>query len=192
MASLQNIEIEYKYSAEDISKKDFIALAKSLKPTRTWSSRTSSSVDHYFTKKDRFMRFRTNGENWELTTKLKLNDSNNKVRTEINIALAPGKNFDKAKAFSAVFGLEHDFTIIKDVEVFWYDNVVLSYYTCFNESGKELNTFLEIECDEEHEWESEQQAFDVLAEWEKRLGKLGINPYKRIRKSLFEFYTNMG
>jgi adenylate cyclase class IV len=185
-------EIEYKYQAEDISRADFDKLAKSLKPIKEWSATGENSIDYYFTKKDKFMRFRTSDSKWELTTKYKTADTNNKVRIEVNIKLGSGMSYDKAKTFAGVFGLEPDFTIAKDVQVYWFDKIVLSHYTCLGEGGKKLDTFLEIECDESYKWESEEQALAELAEWENKLSSLGINAYKRIRRSLFEMYTTKG
>jgi len=189
-------EIEYKYNAEEIARQAFNALCRSLSPVKELlldaNNDNKPSIDHYFTKADRFMRFRYGQGKWELTTKVKTVVGNNKVRTEINIKLGPGMNFEKAKAFSGIFSLEHDFSIIKDVQVFWFEKIVLSHYTCYDEQMKKLNTFLEIEADEEHEWDSEEQALAELAEWEKKLAPLGLTPQKRIKKSLFEFYTTKG
>jgi adenylate cyclase class IV len=192
---LKNIEIEFKFNADEISRKDFCNLIeKKFKPIKTLELQNpldDDSGDHYYTKGDRFMRFRTDGKSyWELTTKVKQSETNNRVRVEVNIPLGKKMTLNKAEAFADVFGLKHDFTIKKDVAIYWIDHIVLSHYICYDPKGKKLNTFMEIEANEEHEFSTEQEALDLLVEWEKKLEPLGINANKRIKKSLFEFYTN--
>lgn len=191
MNALENVEAEFKFRADDISRSDFDALAQTLKPIRSIRNNKENSIDYYFSRNSKFMRFRKSSKHWELTTKVKHDDNNNKVRTEVNINLGEGMSQEKAKAFSEVFGLKEDFAITKDVQVYWYEKIVLSHYTCFNESGDKLDTFLEIECLEEYPWESQEIALAELAVWEEKLSPLGISPYKRLRKSLFEFYTKL-
>ena len=187
--SLKFIEIEYKYNAKDIERANFNSLCKSLGPKRELAVEADTSADYYFSKKDRFMRFRQHKNNWELTTKIKHEDSNNKVRTEINIKLGAGMSPEKAKAFSEVFGLKPDFTIKKDVQIYWFDKVVLSHYTCLSEDGRPLDTFMEIECDESYPWKTTGEALEELAKWEEIFSKVGLTAQKRIRRSLFEIYT---
>lgn len=192
---IKHFEIENKYNAENITRKDFCDLIEGkFKPKKELfviNPVDDDSGDHYYTKGDRFMRFRTDGKAyWELTSKVKLTENNNRVRTEVNIPLGKKMTIDSAKAFAEIFGLKYDFTVKKDVAIYWIDDVVLSHYLCYDIKGKKLNTFLEIECNEEAEFESEQAAIDLLNKWEKKLEPLGINANKRIRKSLFEFYTN--
>jgi adenylate cyclase class IV len=193
---MKHTEVELKFNAEGIERSNFDTLCKSLLPKKELLLSSDGdgkpSVDHYFTKGDRFMRFRYGSGKWELTSKLKTKEGNNNVRVEVNINLGSGMSFEKAKAFSEIFGLEHDFTIAKDVQVYWFDKIVLSHYTCYDQSMKKLNTFMEIEADEAHRWESQEQALAEVVEWEKKLSSLGITPQKRIKKSLFEFYTTKG
>lgn len=190
---MENIEIEYKYSADEISRKDFEKVAIGLEPNRQLLLKKESAIDYYFTRGVRFMRFRhSGGEDWELTTKVKLSKTNNQVRMETNVNLGPGMSYEKAKSFANGCEFEPDFSISKEGVVYWFDKIVLSYYTSFNAEGQKLDTFLEIECLESYPWESETQALEELVEWEKKLASLGINSYKRVRKSLFEFYTTIG
>ena len=196
MSKLEHIEVEYKYNAEEISRENFNVLSRSLSPVKELlldhDTDSKPSTDHYFSNGKRFMRFRYGQGKWELTSKVKKKEGNNWVRVEVNIKCGSGMNFEKAKAFSEIHELSEDFSIIKDVQVFWFDKIVLSHYTCYNEQMKKLNVFLEIEADEAYSWESEEQALNELAEWEKKLSSLGITPQKRVRKSLFEFYTRIG
>ena len=194
-------EIEYKYDAENIDRTAFDSLVRSvgtLKKELTLHVNPvngKNSIDHYCSNGERFMRWRegqdANGnKTWELTSKRRLNKLNNNNRKEVNLPLnTKDMSLEKAVQFSEMHELEYDFGIIKEVQVFWMGKVVLSHYTTYNLTGKKLNTFMEIEADEKYSWESEEQAFTEINEWEKKLAPLGITPQHRIKKSLFEFYT---
>jgi len=196
-------EVEFKYNAKDIPRSLFDEAVRSLDSNIkkelclfASSENGKDSVDHYFsTDDDRFMRWREgqdkNGvKTWELTSKVKLNDSNNNIRDEVNITLnARDMTIGKAKEFSDHHNCKYDFSIKKDVQIYWVDNIVLSHYTVFDIYGKELNVFMEIEADESYAWDSTEQAVDVISEWEKKLAPLGITYQHRIKKSLYEFYT---
>lgn len=202
-------EVEFKYNAKDITREQFNSLVPRLgfikKKLRLNHSpeEESSSVDHYFTfpdpskssKKRRFMRWRESYSNsgsktWELTSKAKLQENGNIVRDEVNIQLnASSMNFSKAEEFSFHHGCVHDFSIKKDVQVFWIGKVVLSHYTTFTENNKKLHSFLEIEANESYPWGSVDEALEEIVKWEKMLSPLGITPQNRIKRSLFEFYS---
>lgn len=186
---MDHLEIEFKYNAKDIKREDFDKLCKSLNPKKELLVLPEDSCDYYFSKKNKFMRFRKCKSSWELTTKVKHDDNNNKVRTEVNIKLGSGMSEGKARAFAEVFNLKPDFAIKKDVQVYWFDKIVLSHYTCIDEADNKLDTFLEIECDESYPWKNIEEALAELGAWENTLSKLGINAQKRIRRSLFEIYT---
>ena len=202
-------EVEFKYHAKDISRKAFDSLINKIGGIKrdlclhATTDNNKDSVDHYFTSfnkhipvgNQRFMRWRegqnkTGTKTWELTSKVKLSKTNNNVRDEVNIPLsATGMNFKKALEFSAQHLCGYDFSIKKDVQIYWLDKVVFSHYTTFTLEGKELHTFMEIEADESHNWASEEQALEFISEWEKKLVSLGITAKNRIKKSLFEFYS---
>jgi adenylate cyclase class IV len=195
-------EIEFKYDSTSIGRGDFDAflvnyrhLFKRELLLLAFPPNGKSSVDHYYSDGVRFMRWRegqdnNNSKTWELTSKTKLNETNNVVREEVNITLhSKGMSLSKAKAFSEQHGLKYDFSIRKDVQIYWLEKVVFSHYTVFDFNGKELDIFMEIEANEAYPWKSEEEALEVIGEWEKTLAPLGITPRHRIKKSLFEFYT---
>lgn len=204
MANLSKFsEVEFKYNAENISRESFDSLAESFFPERHLSVglkciNGKDPVDYYFTAPsgDRFMRWRFGCDDegtptWELTSKLKTSDKNNNVRSEVNIEInSRYMSIDAATEFSRHHGCEFDFAVKKDVQVYWMGDVVLSHYTTYDLDGTKLNTFMEIEADERLTWNSEEEAVSVISDWEKRLAPLGITSRNRIKKSLFEFYTN--
>lgn len=196
-------EIEFKYYADEISREAFDSAVKSIggikkeQRLHSVSENGKDSVDHYFTNKDstRFMRWRegqtvSGNKTWELTSKIKLSDKNNNLRTEVNIPInSSGMVISKAKEFSKHHGCEYDFSIRKDVQIYWIGKVVLSHYTTYDYEGNKLHTFMEIEADESYSWESDEEALNEIVEWEKKLSCLNITPQNRIKRSLFELYT---
>lgn len=189
MSTLKWTEIETKYRAEEITREDFDALVSSMNPLRSLTLSKDASCDYYFTAGSRFMRFRFSENEWELTSKTKTTDTNNKVRTEVNAKFMHGHmDAEKAEALARSVGLAPDFNITKAVQIYWFPKVVLSHYTTYD-GAKKLDTFLEVEALEDYPWSSETEALDEIAIWEKKLAPLGINSFKRIRRSLFEMYT---
>lgn len=196
-------EIEFKYYANKILRSDFDNIIKKIggikKDLLLFSEAENGkhSIDHYYSNKTeaRFMRWREgqdkNGsKTWELTSKVKTNDLNNNVRNEVNIPLnARDMSLSKAIEFSSQHKCSYDFSIRKDVQIYWMGDIVLSHYTVFDLNGNKLNIFMEIEADESVEWESEQKALDAIVLWEKKLSVLGITAQNRIKKSLYEFYS---
>jgi len=195
-------EVEFKYYGLRISKNAFCELIEGFLPNSSierpaYPSQGQAPIDYYFSDKktSRFMRWRqgqdnNSGDLWELTSKIKTNSHDNNIREEINIPLvSKDMSFDKASAFSLMHGLEHDFSIRKDVQVYWLDRVVFSRYTTFDIEGAMLDTFIEIEANEEFPWTDEKAAFDEIVYWESKLSPLGVKPEDRITKSLFELYS---
>lgn len=199
---INNTEIEFKYDAEKIGRDKFDTIIKGFGPTIKSLTLTVTSpdgldsIDHYFSNGSRFMRWRESHnadgvKTWELTSKSRTNKLNNNIRKETNLPLiVKDMDFEKAKDFSEQHKLRYDFSIGKDVQVYWFETIVLSHYTTYNIKGKSVDTFMEIEANEEYPWENEAKALTEVIEWEKKFAPLGITPQHRIKKSLFEFYTN--
>ncbi len=194
-------EIEFKYSANNITRKNFDIFMSEFTPFKKELlilppfEGGKDSVDHYFSNGKRFFRWRnsteTNGtETWELTSKTRTSKVNNNIRNEVNLPLVTeGMSFDKAKAFSEMHKLFYDFSIKKSAKVIWVENVVISHYATYTLKNNKLDTWLELEADESVEWSSEAEAMETVLEWEKKFAVLGITPQHRVKRSLFEMYT---
>ena len=194
-------EIEYKYNSEEINRVEFNTFLKGFGPFKKDLTleinpvNGKDSIDHYCSNGERFMRWRegqdSNGnKTWELTSKSRLSKLNNNKRKEVNIPLnTKDMTLEKAIEFSEMHGCKYDFSIKKEVQIYWTGKAVFSHYTTYDLTGKRLNCFVEIEADEKFKWESEEQAFTEINDWEKKFAPLGLTPQHRIKKSLFEFYT---
>ncbi len=178
-------ELEFKYNADGKSMQEFMDLVEPMKPAKIMM--VSSYDDYFVNKKENFVRYRYTDERGELTIKYKTTDKNNNERIEINLPTS-GDNFDHVSEFCKYLGYDWNFSIYKTCKIYWVDNVVLVYYVVYDKEMKELRRFIEIEADEEHDWESEQQAWDKVVEYEKILAPLGITPQNRLKKSLFEIF----
>ena len=178
-------EIETKYAADDKSMQDFIDLVVPMNPVKTML--VSSYDDYFVNKNDNFIRYRYTDDHGELTIKYKTTDKNNNERIEINLPTA-GDNLSHVAEFCKHLGYNWNFGIYKTCKIYWVDHMVLVYYVVYDKEMKELRRFIEIEADEEHDWESEQVAWDKVVEYEKLLQPLGITPQNRLKKSLFEIF----
>lgn len=128
----------------------------------------------------------------ELTTKQKIGDTNNIVRREWNIRVDNNEIATIKSWVEDGLGYKHDFKIRKYVQIYKFKDATLPYYTVIDEKGKR-DTFIEIEVDEEQMAKgkiTEAQAWDIINKYETLLAPLGITAKNRLRKSLFEMYTN--
>jgi adenylate cyclase class IV len=178
-------EIETKYDASEIKMEDFLKIVEQL-PIRK-KLLVSSYDDYYTNDKGDFVRYRHNNDRGELTVKRKLSETNNNERVEVNLP-THGDNLPTVSKFLGLLGYEHNFSIYKTCNIFWTDKVDLVYYVVMDKEFKEKRRFIEIEADEELDWESEEQAWEEILKYEKLLEPLGITPKNRLRKSLFEIF----
>jgi adenylate cyclase class IV len=179
-------EIELKYDAADINMSAFVDLVESSFSIS--KKMMVSSYDDYFTDSNgNFIRYRHHDNRGELTIKRKINEKNNNERVEVNVPTT-GDNLKTVTAFVDLLGYKHNFGIYKTCKIYWVDKVVLVYYVVYDKEMKELRRFIEIEADEEQTWDSEQQAWDEIARYEKLLESLGITSRNRLKKSLYEIF----
>ncbi len=178
-------EIETKYAAENIKREAFLQLVEQL-PIR--KKMNVSSYDTYFVNEGGdFVRYRYTDDRGELTIKRKTNKTNNNDRIEVNLPTAGG-NLSTVSAFCSLLGYKLNFEIFKTCNIFWTDKVVVVYYVVYDKELEELRRFIEIEADEDLEWESEEQAWNEVVKYEKMFEAIGITPHNRLRKSLFEIF----
>ena len=178
-------EIEFKYDSDTIKREKFIELMETF-PIK--KKLMVSSFDDYFTDvTGNFIRYRYTDDRGELTIKRKLTDKNNNERIEVNVKTA-GDNLKTVTAFVDLLGYKHNFGIFKTCDIYWIDKVVMVYYVVYDKELKELRRFVEIEADEDLQWDTETQAWDEIAKYEKLLEPLGITPKNRLKKSLFEVF----
>lgn len=178
-------EIETKYDASNIKMSDFLEIVEKL-PIR--KKLMVSSYDEYFTDKDgNFVRYRHNNNKGELTIKRKLAKNSNTERVEVNLP-TDGDNVKTVSAFLELLGYSPNFGIYKTCNIFWTGKVDLVYYVVYDMELKEQRRFIEIEADEDLDWESEDEAWEEIVKYEKMLEPLGITSKNRLRKSLFEIF----
>lgn len=184
---MQFKEIEVKYAADNIKLSDFKQLVQKYDIK---SSLLVSSFDDYFVNSTGdFIRYRHGGSGSrdELTIKRKTNPTNNIDRIEVNVK-ACGNDILTISTFASLMGYKHDFTIYKTCDIVFTDKACVVYYIIYDQEFKEVRRFIEIEALEDYAWESENQAWEHVVEWENNLKSLGITPQHRLRKSLFEIF----
>lgn len=191
---LSHFEVEHKYRVDSSVEIPFCILARSLPDLKEFIH--AEGEDKYYIKDgDRFCRYRKQEDSCraELTYKIKPKDSpNNIIRVEYNIRVdgTPSEVIDKV--LTEIEGYKHNFTIYKRCSIFNFPDVCLVYYTVADITDgrvKGLDYFIEIEVNESllHNL-TETEARSILEKYEKKLEPIGISPYKRLRKSLWEMY----
>ncbi len=182
-------EVEFKYKADNISLTSFIEFCNKKDPKRVV---IASGYDHFFhsvASEDAFCRHRMGPDMNQLTFKRKSVANNNFVRTEHNIDLTRDMTKEQIEALCSEFGYKFNTSIFKNCFVYNYDWYTFVYYICYDVDMKELGRFVEIEMSEDHNWTSENQAWNELLIVEKLCAKeLGVSAQSRIKRSLFEMF----
>ena len=116
---------------------------------------------------------------------------NNIIREEFNVRV-DGTPRETVVKFVSALGFKHNFTVAKSCFIYRMTDATLVYYTVADVTDGNLKNedyFVEIEVSEDdiHNM-NEAQAWEVLVKYEKALESIGVNPQKRLRKSLFEMY----
>lgn len=128
----------------------------------------------------------------EITFKVKPEGAKNNIkRHEVNWKVGETSR-EAIDAGLHLMGFKHNFTIWKECHIYVLEDATLAFYTVTDiteNNGVKYESFCEIEVDEEtiHNL-TEEQAMAVIVKYEKLLEPLGLNPQRRLRKSLYEMY----
>jgi adenylate cyclase class IV len=206
--SLENIEFETKYRVEDQNLIIFKQLLDALPEEKKFFY--VEGPDFYFTYPDwwfknnpqwdpngTFGRYRKpsygldNGRR-QVTCKYKPRDARDSIqRTEYNTDIGNTPESTVFGQFQA-HGMTLNASIIKNCHIYKLADATLVFYTVYDTTDgkpKKADNFVEIEVDEDTiSTKTEGQAWAVIAKYEKILEPVGVNPQKRLRKSLFEMY----
>ncbi|MCX9024596.1 MAG: hypothetical protein OIN85_00705 [Candidatus Methanoperedens sp.] len=152
--------------------------------------------DTYYTKPDgSFGRYRRGQFPWsdkfaQWTIKQKREGAKNNVQRFESNWRVDGTPANEIAAGAEAGGYKFNFEIWKMCHIYYFPDATLVFYTVREKGRTEVAHFIEIEVKEEtiHEL-TEQQAWDVIAKYEKILEPVGISPQKRLRKSLYEMYV---
>lgn len=182
-------EVEFKYSAENISLETFETFCQGRDKLK--SKAIAFGPDYFYqnaSNPDAFCRHRVGPEFNQLTFKKKTTDANNYVRTEHNVDLQPHMTVEQIAAMVSEFGYKFNTTILKSCFIYQYDFYTLVYYICYDKKMEQLGRFIEIEMAEDHGWRTPDEAWDALVAMERICKPLGISPQARIKRSLFELF----
>lgn len=197
----KHVEVETKYRVEPQTMTEFKRIVSQMAGLEKFIY--VEGPDYYFTngKGDSFIRYRRpshgldNGRS-EITVKVKPEGAkNNIIRTEVNVRVDQTDE-DAIRAFVGLMGYRPNFSILKTCHIYNLSDATLVFYSVYDTTdGKssKVDSFVEIEVSEEHVQNmTEDQAWDIIKKYEKALEEVGVNPQKRIRKSLFEMYRREG
>lgn len=192
--NMEFVEFETKYSATDITLKNFQKLVEKLIPSTSYNYiEVFKGCDIYYTNEAGIIarhRFPTQGKGGlhQFTLKAKLNPGNNIVRDEINLDLKGSSNPpEKITKFCEMLGLVKNFEIMKDSFIYVMKDATLVFYSVEDSETKEVRNFIEIEVTEGY-CATLAEAWEILLKYEKMLAPLGLTAQKRLKKSLWEMY----
>lgn len=192
---LDHIEFESKYRVDSSVLMPMKMLVEKMPTFREFIY--AEGPDDYFISGESFVRYRkeaNKGPNAraELTMKIKPEGAkNNIIREEFNVRV-DGTPRETIVKFLSALGFSHNFTVIKSCFIYRMEDATLVYYYVADTTDgsiKNENHFVEIEVSEEQiHTMTEEQAWSILTKYEKSLESIGLNPQKRLRKSLWEMY----
>jgi len=198
MGELEFRELEYKYSADDISLEDFRKVMMNVRKNYPSSEKRIvevSSWDTYYTNgKDEFIRYRDSQVKPELTIKRKTQTANNNHRIEVNLPLdlrgmCSEEREKMVKEFTSLLGFTENFKIYKTCFIYFIGDLNYVYYIVYDRHMKEQRRFLEIEFSEERAKHfNSDEVFKKLNEYESFLEPLDLKSRNKLKKSLFEFF----
>lgn len=183
-------EIEVKHRADGISLEKFDSFCRER---QNFKKVIASGYDHFYSspkQPDSFCRHRVGPDMNQLTFKRKNSNKNNYIRTEHNIDLDVSVTKNQIEALTSEFGYKFNFSLFKTCFVYMYPKHIFVFYVCYDTAMKELGRFVEIEAKEDFSWESDTEAWDYIIGLEKELARFGVSAQSRIKRSLFEMYSN--
>lgn len=192
---LDHIEFETKYRVEQSVQLPFKLIVEKMPTFKDFVY--AEGPDEYFINGKLFARYRKESNKGdaaraELTIKIKPEGAkNNIIREEYNIRV-DGTPRETVVKFLKALNFEYNFTVMKTCFIYHMEDATLVSYTVADVTDGEIkreDNFVEIEVSEEkiHNM-TEEEAWAILVKYEKALESLGINPQKRLRKSLYEMY----
>lgn len=193
--TLDHIEFETKYRVEQSIQMPFKLIVEKMPTFKSFIY--AEGPDEYFINGKLFARYRKESNKGadsraELTMKIKPEGAkNNIIREEYNIRV-DGTPRETIVKFLNALNFEYNFTVMKTCFIYHMEDATLVSYTVADVTNGEMkreDNFVEIEVSEEKiHTMTEEEAWAILVKYEKALESLGINPQKRLRKSLFEMY----
>jgi adenylate cyclase class IV len=172
-----NLEIEYKFWAGELTKEQFHDRFEAATSART-SPFYVVSCDDYYTRNSNedFVRYRKGGGRTELTLKFKRKQ--NTVRKEINLDISSNDDISIVE-FLKLSGYEKAFSVFKEAWIYHEDDCDISYYTLSD--GRSV---VEVEAVGAHTVTEGVSSIDA---WSDRLGLVDL---ERETRSLFEIFTD--
>jgi adenylate cyclase class IV len=172
-----NMEVEYKFWANEMTKESFHARIENFLGTRFEPFYVVSCDDYYVIESadDAFVRYRKGGGQTELTLKAKREE--NVIRKEINLDIS-GNDDSAVVEFLIMSGYKKIFSVFKEAWIFHFDDCDVSYYTLSD--GRSV---VEVEATQ---YDDVKEGVEIIDTWSENLG---LDDLTRESRSLYEIYT---
>lgn len=187
---MKHKEIELKWSADHVSRKEFNAKLKTLlvKNGLEFKFLPVDGPDYYYSNKDGYAaRHRGGTDTNELTVKLREGNCGITVRKEINVPLAKEATAMDVRALLRGLGFEDDVQIHKSCDIYFIKSdkadIDIVWYRVTG-GGKRPKVFIEVEVGHLGKTDS----LKILNKWAKTLEKM-FKLKDRSDLSLYEFYS---
>ena len=179
---MKHKEIEYKYWAGSITKEQF--LERVMKAADSLGMKAPESLyivscDDYYIRPlvtDSFLRFRKGYGRYELTLKVK--ESGNVVRTEINLDLTNNHDHSVDRLL-VLSGYIKAFQVFKEAWIWSFGECDVSFYTLAD--GRSV---IEVES---MGYSSTEEGVSIISKWE---SALGLCEKDREARSLYEIFSD--
>ncbi len=172
-----NMEVEYKFWAEKLTREAFQARVEHYIGTRKDPHYVVSCDDYYVSDnmKEGFVRYRKGGGQTELTLKVKRDK--NVVRKEINLDITGNEDLSVIE-FLKLSGYKKLFSVFKEAWIFEFDDCDVCYYTLAD--GRSV---VEVEATKYDDVREGVKIIDIWTE------ALNLSDLTREQRSLYEIYT---
>lgn len=123
------------------------------------------------------------------TVKTKPEGAKNNIKRREPNWLVRGTTAEEIDQGALDMGFKYNFKIWKMCHIYKFADATIVFYTVIEDGKTSEKHLIEIEVDEEtiHNL-TEDQAWEVIRKYEKLLEPTGVNPQKRLRRSLYEMY----
>lgn len=190
----QFTEFETKYEVEFSVLSVFKKIAKSI-PDCQWFLYTEGP-DTYFSLPDgtpgryrvtEFPKEAVQFAQW--TVKTKPEGAKNSIKRREPNWLVRGTTAEEIEQGALDMGFKYNFKIWKMCHIYKFADATIVFYTVIEDGKTSEQHLIEIEVDEEtiHTL-TEEQAWEIIRKYEKILAPTGVNPQKRLRRSLYDMY----
>lgn len=175
---MDSVEIEVKYSAENIISSSFLKKMTSFLKTskNKYTYKQAKGFDHYYKSKDgRVLRHRLGTDINELTIKARTSSASSVVRHEYNVSLSQDTPATEMQSALRLMGYKPSFSIYKDCHIFFIQDgnteISIVFYRVTQPGNKHKRKPIKLFEIEVH-GPNNEKSMKLLKKWQKAIQPL--------------------